>query len=79
MSDAPLTEHEQLLAYGERLFCVEDAALQEIRALHQREQLRDHTLLHLALDFGPLGRDGVDLVEEDDAGRARLRFLEDLP
>ena len=34
-----MTEHEQLLAYAERLFCVEDAALQEIRALHEREQL----------------------------------------
>jgi predicted O-methyltransferase YrrM len=34
-----MTEHEQLLAYAEQLFCAEDAALQEISALHQRERL----------------------------------------
>ena len=38
--------------------------------VHQRQQLRDHALLDLALHLGPLGRDGVDLVEEDDARRA---------
>jgi predicted O-methyltransferase YrrM len=51
-----MTEHEQLLAYAEQLFCVEDAALQEIRALHQREQLpaiavsaEEGKLLHVLL------------------------------
>jgi len=51
-----MTEQEQLLAYAEQLFCVEDAALQEIRALHQREQLpaiavsaEEGKLLHVLL------------------------------
>ena len=34
-----MSEQEQLLAYVEQLFCAEDAALQQIRALHAREQL----------------------------------------
>jgi predicted O-methyltransferase YrrM len=51
-----MTGHEQLLAYAEQLFCAEDAALQEIRALHQREQLpaiavsaEEGKLLHVLL------------------------------
>jgi len=51
-----MTEQEQLLAYAEQLFCDEDAALQEIRALHQREQLpaiavsaEEGKLLHVLL------------------------------
>ena len=39
------------------------------QAVHQREELADDALLDLAPDLGALGRDGVDLVEEDDAGR----------
>ena len=39
------------------------------QAVHQRQELADDALLDLAPDLGALGRDGVDLVEEDDAGR----------
>ena len=42
------------------------------QAVHQREQLADDALLDLAPDLGALGGDGVDLVEEDDAGRVLL-------
>ena len=51
-----MTEQEQRLAYVEQLFVAEDAVLQEIRALHQREQLpaiavsaEEGKLLHVLL------------------------------
>ena len=47
-------------------------------AVHQAEQLRDDALLDLADDLGALGRDGVDLVDEEDRRRAARRLLEDL-
>ena len=47
-------------------------------AVHQAEQLRDDALFDLAGHFGALGRDGVDLVDEEDRRRAPRGFLEDL-
>ena len=49
-----------------------------LEAVHQREQLRDDAALDLALGLLTLGRDGVDLVNEDDRGRVLLRLLEGL-
>ena len=51
-----------------------------LEPIHERQQLRDHTLFHLlvAAGFLALGRNGVDLVQEDNAGRPLLGFLEDL-
>src|SRR5262249_48896517 len=43
------------------------------------EQLPDDALLHLAPDLGAFGRDGVDLVKKDDAGRALLGVGKDPP
>ncbi len=40
-------------------------------AVHQRQQLCDHPLLHVADDPLPPRRDGVDLVEKDDAWARR--------
>ena len=48
-----------------------------LKPIHQREELPDDALLHLAPDLGALRRDGVDLVQEDHAGRVLLRVLED--
>ena len=45
--------------------------------VHQAEQLGDDAFLHFADDFGALGRDGVDLVDEDDGGRTAGRLFED--
>src|SRR5437899_3551887 len=47
-------------------------------AVHQAQELRDDALLDLADDFGPLRRDGVDLVDEENGRRAARRFLEHL-
>ena len=49
-----------------------------IQPVHQREQLRDHALLHVADHLLAPWRDGVDLVEEDDARRLSRRLLENL-
>ena len=48
------------------------------QAVHQRQELRHHPLLHVADHLGALGREGVDLVQEDDAGGVPLRLFEDL-
>mmetsp|Transcript_22949 Transcript_22949/g.54586 ORF Transcript_22949/g.54586 Transcript_22949/m.54586 type:complete len:636 (-) Transcript_22949:718-2625(-) len=47
-------------------------------AVHEREQLRDDAALDLALRLLALGRDRVDLVDEDDGGRVLLGLLEGL-
>ena len=54
----------------------------EVRArfntVHQRQQLRDETLLRLARHLATLGCDRIDLVDEDDRRRCLRRLLEDL-
>ena len=47
-----------------------------VQPVHQRQQLRDKALFRLAMDFAALGRDRIDLVDEDDRGRRLGRFLE---
>ena len=42
-------------------------------------ELGDDPALLLTLDLVPLGSDGIDLVDEYDAGRVLLCILEDLP
>ena len=49
-----------------------------LEAVHQGEKLRDDALFDLAFDAFALGRERVDLVEEDDAGRALARVVENL-
>mmetsp|Transcript_7662 Transcript_7662/g.16937 ORF Transcript_7662/g.16937 Transcript_7662/m.16937 type:complete len:557 (+) Transcript_7662:788-2458(+) len=49
-----------------------------LEAVHQRQQLRNDAALNLALRLLALGRDGVDLVDEDDGGRVLLCLLERL-
>mmetsp|Transcript_12337 Transcript_12337/g.18993 ORF Transcript_12337/g.18993 Transcript_12337/m.18993 type:complete len:771 (-) Transcript_12337:482-2794(-) len=46
--------------------------------VHQRQQLGDDALLHLALRLLALGCDGVNLVQEDDRRLVLLRLLEGL-
>ncbi len=48
------------------------------QAVHQRQELRHHPFLHVPDHHGPLGRQGVNLVQEDDAGGVPPRLLEDL-
>ena len=47
--------------------------------VHQREQLGDEALFSLARHPVAFGRDRIDLVDEDDRGRAAGGFLEYLP
>mmetsp|Transcript_14255 Transcript_14255/g.35378 ORF Transcript_14255/g.35378 Transcript_14255/m.35378 type:complete len:407 (+) Transcript_14255:1810-3030(+) len=49
------------------------AALQTI---HQRQQLRYHSLFHFAVGFVSFGRDAVEFVDEDDGWRVFFGFLE---
>lgn len=44
--------------------------------VHQRQQLGDKALLRLARHMRALGRDRIDLVDEDDRGRSAAGFLE---
>ena len=46
--------------------------------VHERKQLRDDTSLELALRLLALGRDRVNLIEEDDGGRVGLGVFERL-
>jgi hypothetical protein len=52
----------------------DDEVLARLQPVEQAQQLRDQPLLGLALDLAALGRDRIDLVDEDDRGR-RLRSL----
>ncbi len=50
-----------------------------LHPVHQRQELRDQPLLRSArTHLTALGRDRVDLVDEDDRGRGLARFLENL-
>ena len=56
----------------------DDEVLPRFDPVHQRQQLRDQPFLGLAADLAALGRDRVDLVDEDDRRRRLGRFLEDV-
>eukprot|EP00968_Pinguiococcus_pyrenoidosus_P022664 scaffold3330_cov398-Pinguiococcus_pyrenoidosus.AAC.3 len=47
-------------------------------AVHERQELRHDALLHLPAGLVPLGRDRVDLVDEDDGRALLLGILEGL-
>jgi len=49
-----------------------------LEAVHEREQLRDDAALHLAVGLLALGRDRVDLVDEDDCRSVLLGLLKRL-
>ena len=46
--------------------------------VHQRQQLRDHPLLHFADNLVAAGRDGIEFVEKDNARRLASSLLENL-
>eukprot|EP00898_Chlorokybus_atmophyticus_P005073 jgi/Chlat1/5567/Chrsp369S08998 len=46
-----------------------------LQAVHERQQLRHNTPLHLTLCLLTLGCNGVDLINEDDCGRILLGLL----
>jgi len=48
------------------------------QSIHQGQELGDDPLLHVADDLLALRRDGIDLIEEDDAGGIARGILEDL-
>ncbi len=50
-----------------------------LQPVHGAEKLGHHAALHLPRDLVPLGGDGVDLIDEDDAGGSLLRLGEDVP
>src|SRR5262249_34463410 len=52
------------------------AARQE--TIHQAEELSHNALLNLTGYLGALGRNGIDLVDEQDRGRSTCGFFEDL-
>ena len=47
-----------------------------LQTVHQSEQLRDHALLDLAIRLITLGRNGVQLIDEDDRGRVLEEMIE---
>src|SRR5690606_15760989 len=49
-----------------------------LQPVHQRQQLRDETLFRLTRYLPPLGRDGIDLVDEQDRWGGLGRRLENL-
>ena len=56
----------------------DDDVRARLEAVHEGEELGDDPALDLALRLLALGRDRVDLVDEDDRGRVLLRLLEGL-
>ena len=56
----------------------DDGVLPRLDAVEQGQQLGDEALLGLAGDLAALGRDRIDLVDEDDRRRALRRLLENL-
>ena len=56
----------------------DDDVLPWLQPVEQREQLRDQPLFGLALNLAALGRDRIDLVDEDDRGRGPPRRLEEV-
>ena len=57
-------DHDQMLPFGQ--------------PVHQRQQLRHHPLFHLADHVLAARRNGVDLIQKDDAGALARGLLEDL-
>ena len=56
----------------------DDQILARLEAVEQGQQLRDQPFLGLAGDLAALGRDRIDLVDEDDRRRPLRRLLEEL-
>ena len=56
----------------------DDDVLPRLQAVEQRQQLRDEALLRLAGHLAALGRDRIDLVDEDDRRRGLGGLLEHL-
>ena len=56
----------------------DDEILARLEPVEQGEELGDEALLGLALDLAALGRDRIDLVDEDDRRRGLGRGLEHL-
>ena len=56
----------------------DDEVLARLEPVEQGQQLGDEALLGLALDLAALGRDRIDLVDEDDRRRRLGRLLEHL-
>ena len=54
----------------------DDGVLPRLDAVEQGQQLGDQALLGLAGDLAALGRDRIDLVDEDDRRRGLRRLLE---
>src|SRR5204862_5344248 len=54
----------------------DDQVLPRLEAVEQGQELGDEALFGLALDLAALGRDRIDLVDEDDRGRGAGRLLE---
>jgi len=50
-----------------------------LQPVHQGQKLGDEALFRLAGDLGALGRDRIDLVDEDDRRRSAGRLLKHLP
>ena len=49
-----------------------------VKTVHQGQEGGHHPLLHVADDIFPPGGDGIDLVDEDDAGSLASGLLKDL-
>jgi hypothetical protein len=49
------------------------------KPVHQRQQLGDHPLLHFAYHLVAAGSNGIQFVEEDNAGRLASGLFENLP
>mmetsp|Transcript_72452 Transcript_72452/g.156661 ORF Transcript_72452/g.156661 Transcript_72452/m.156661 type:complete len:454 (+) Transcript_72452:1318-2679(+) len=54
----------------------DDRLTAALHAIHEREHLGHHALLHLAVGLVTLRRDRIDLVDEDDRRRVLLGLLE---
>ena len=54
----------------------DDEVLARLKPVHQAQQLGDDALFRFAGDLATLGRDGIDLVDEDDRGRGCSRLFE---
>src|SRR4249919_311109 len=50
--------------------------LSRLHAVEQSQQLRHQPLFRLARDLAPLGRNRIDLIDEDDRWRVRSSLLE---
>ena len=56
----------------------DDEILALVEPIHERQKLRNYSFFHVPHNLFPFGSDGIDLIEENDAGAFPTGLVKDL-